>query len=61
MNKALEGAKGEIGKSLEAAVTIAADAATCAFLAGFGEQLKEVFIVSAVELREDAPPPRRRS
>jgi isoleucyl-tRNA synthetase len=53
VNKALEGAKGEIGKSLEAAVTIAADAATCSFLAGFGAQLKEVFIVSAVELRED--------
>jgi isoleucyl-tRNA synthetase len=54
VNKALEGAKGEIGKSLEAEVTIAADAATCAFLAGFGEQLKEVLIVSAVRLREDA-------
>ena len=53
VNKALENAKGEIGKSLEAAVTIAADAATCSFLAGFGEQLKDVFIVSAVELRED--------
>jgi isoleucyl-tRNA synthetase len=54
VNKALEGAKGEIGKSLDAAVTITADAATGAFLAEFGEQLKEVFIVSAVELRVDA-------
>jgi isoleucyl-tRNA synthetase len=54
VNKALEGAKGEIGKSLEAAVTVTADAATCGFLATFGEQLKDVFIVSAVELREDA-------
>jgi isoleucyl-tRNA synthetase len=53
VNKALEGAKGEIGKSLEAAVTIAADAETSSFLAGFGEQLKEVFIVSAVQLIED--------
>jgi len=54
VNKALEGAKAEIGKSLEAAVTISADAETRAFLAGFGGQLAEVFIVSAVELREDA-------
>jgi isoleucyl-tRNA synthetase len=55
VTKALEGAKGEIGKSLEAAVTVSADAATAAFLAGFGEaQLKEVFIVSGVEVREDA-------
>jgi isoleucyl-tRNA synthetase len=52
VNKALEGAKGEIGKSLEAAVTITADAATCAFLAGFGEQLKDIFIVSLVLVRE---------
>jgi isoleucyl-tRNA synthetase len=50
VNKALEGAKGEIGKSLEAAVVVAADAETREFLAGFGEQLKDVFIVSAVEL-----------
>ncbi len=55
VNKALEGAKGVIGKSLEAALTIRADAATCGFLGGFGEALlKEVFIVSAVALREDA-------
>jgi isoleucyl-tRNA synthetase len=55
VNKALEGAKGLVGKSLEAAVTVRADAAACAFLAGFGEALlKEVFIVSAVALREDA-------
>jgi len=53
VNKALENARGEIGKSLEAAVTITADAATCSFLAGFGGQLKDVFIVSVVELRED--------
>ncbi len=53
VNKALESAKGEIGKSLEAAVTITAAAETRAFLAGFGEQLKDIFIVSAVALRED--------
>ena len=53
VNKALEGAKGTIGKSLEAAVTIVADAGTRDFLAGFGGQLAEVFIVSAVELGED--------
>jgi isoleucyl-tRNA synthetase len=55
VTKALEGAKGEIGKSLEAAVEIRADAATAGFLASFGEALlKEVFIVSGVEVREDA-------
>ena len=55
VTKALEGAKGEIGKSLEAAVAIRADAGTAAFLASFGEAvLKEVFIVSGVEVREDA-------
>ncbi len=53
VNKALENAKGQIGKSLEAAVTIDADGATSAFLASFGEQLKDVFIVSSVEIRED--------
>jgi isoleucyl-tRNA synthetase len=54
VTKALEGAKGEIGKSLEAAVTIGADPATAAFLASFGEaQLKEVFIVSGLEVLED--------
>jgi len=53
VNKALEGAKGEIGKSLEAAVTITADASSVAFLASFGEQLKDTFIVSSVVLRED--------
>jgi len=52
VNKALEGAKGQIGKSLDAAVTITADQGTSALLAGFGDQLKEVFIVSAVELVE---------
>jgi isoleucyl-tRNA synthetase len=55
VTKALEGAKGEIGKSLEAAVTLSADPATAAFLGSFSEaQLKEIFIVSGVEVRADA-------
>ncbi|HEY6000497.1 MAG TPA: isoleucine--tRNA ligase [bacterium] len=54
VTKALEGARGEIGKSLEAAVTIGADAGTVALLASFGEtQLKEIFIVTGVTVRED--------
>jgi isoleucyl-tRNA synthetase len=53
VNKALESARGEIGKSLEAAVTIAADASTCSFLASFGDLLKDVLIVSSVAVQED--------
>jgi isoleucyl-tRNA synthetase len=52
VNKALEEARrgGAIGQSLEAAVALAADGETRAFLASFGEGLKDVFIVSSVEL-----------
>ncbi len=54
--KALEEARNAklIGAGLEAKVTITADAETKAFLASFGEQLRYILIVSAVELREGA-------
>jgi isoleucyl-tRNA synthetase len=52
VNKALEKARKEhgIGQSLEARVVIAADRATEEFLQSFGEDLKDIFIVSEVEL-----------
>jgi isoleucyl-tRNA synthetase len=43
-----------IGSSQQAIVTITADAETKAFLESFGEDLRFVFIVSKVELREGA-------
>jgi isoleucyl-tRNA synthetase len=43
-----------IGSSQQARVTITADAETKAFLESFGEDLRFVFIVSKVELREGA-------
>ena len=57
--KALELARAEkmVGKSLDAKITLyTTDAAMYDLLAGFGEELKTVFIVSGVELcRENAP------
>jgi isoleucyl-tRNA synthetase len=54
--KALEEARNAklIGAGLEAKVTITADAETKAFLESFGEQLRYILIVSAVELQEGA-------
>ncbi|HKQ90077.1 MAG TPA: isoleucine--tRNA ligase [Blastocatellia bacterium] len=43
-----------IGSSQQARVTITADAETKAFLESFGEDLRFVFIVSKIELREGA-------
>jgi isoleucyl-tRNA synthetase len=54
--KALEEARNAklIGAGLEAKITITAPAETKAFLESFGEELRFVFIVSLVELREGA-------
>ncbi|MFN7950006.1 MAG: isoleucine--tRNA ligase [Blastocatellia bacterium] len=54
--KALEEARNAklIGAGLEARVIITADADTRAFLESFGEALRFLFIVSAVELRDGA-------
>ncbi len=54
--KALEEARNAklIGAGLEARITITADAATKSFLESFGEDLRFIFIVSKVELREGA-------
>ena len=54
--KALEEARNAelIGRSEEAKITITAPAETRAFLESFGEDLRFVFIVSKVELREGA-------
>jgi isoleucyl-tRNA synthetase len=54
--KALEEARNArlIGAALEAKVTITAPPETKAFLESFGEDLRYVFIVSKVELREGA-------
>jgi isoleucyl-tRNA synthetase len=59
VNKTLEDARkaGVLGQSLEARVTLTADAETLAFLRSFGPGLKDVFIVSAVELREEGAAP----
>ena len=57
--KALEVARNEklVGKSLEAKLTIyTGDDATYDLLAGFGDELKTVFIVSGVTLSKDAAP-----
>src|SRR5699024_4469675 len=55
VNKALESARGDklIGKPLEAQVTLYADAPSAAFLRQCGEELTQLFIVSAVEVREE--------
>ena len=55
VNKALESARGDklIGKPLEAQVTLYADAPSAAFLRQCGEELAQLFIVSAVEVREE--------
>jgi isoleucyl-tRNA synthetase len=54
--KALEEARNAklIGAGLEAKITITAPSETKAFLESFGEELRFVFIVSLVELREGA-------
>jgi isoleucyl-tRNA synthetase len=56
VTKALEEARNAklIGAGLEAKVTITADAETKAFLASFGEDLRFILIVSAVELQDGA-------
>jgi isoleucyl-tRNA synthetase len=56
--KALEDARSAklIGAALEAKVTIRTDAETRAFLAGFGESLRFLLIVSQVEVVEDTEP-----
>ena len=54
VTKALEGARQrkEIGHSLDARVSIRAPGELIAFLRTFGEELREIFIVSQVELQE---------
>ncbi len=58
VNKALEDARKEqgLGQSLAARVTVTAGAETISFLSSFGDDLKDIFIVSEIILREgDAP------
>jgi isoleucyl-tRNA synthetase len=57
VNKALEEARqgGALGQSLEARVEISADAETLSFLGSFGAGLKDVFIVSSLELLPGGP------
>lgn len=54
--KALELARNDkkIGKSLDAKLTIFADGDTAEYLSGFGDDLKNIFIVSAVLVKTDA-------
>lgn len=55
--KALELARNDkkIGKSLDAKLTVFADGDTADYLCGFGDDLKNIFIVSAVSVKTDAP------
>lgn len=58
VNKKLEDARKEqgLGQSLAAKITVTAEAETIRFLETFGASLKDVFIVSEVELLEGAVP-----
>ena len=58
VNKSLEKARKErgMGQSLAARVTVTAAAETVRFLESFGDDLRDIFLVSATELREGAVP-----
>ena len=58
VNRALEDARKEegLGQSLAAAVTLSGTPGTVSFLESFGNDLKDIFIVSAVTLKEGPAP-----